>query len=145
MAPTPYQPDENNGGTVTSNPTASGTYTVAANGRVTVTGGAHPPVIYLVSQDKGFIVGTDHLGHHGVLRTSGGNELTNASFSGNYIFGDIGPVVRSSSLGSGVANANGTGTISGTSDDNSSGTLTAGQAFSATYYVSSNGPCSHNQ
>jgi len=131
--------DENNGGTVTSNPTASGTYTVAANGRVTVTGGAHPPVIYLVSQDKGFIVGTDTAVTTGFFEPQVGTSFTNASFSGNYIFGDIGPVVRSSSLGSGVANANGTGTISGTSDDNSSGTLTAGQAFSATYSVSSNG------
>jgi hypothetical protein len=130
--------DENNGG-VTSNPTASGTYTVAANGRVTVTGGAHPPVIYLVSQDKGFIVGTDTAVTTGFFEPQVGTSFTNASFSGNYIFGDIGPVVRSSSLGSGVANANGTGTISGTSDDNSSGTLTAGQAFSATYSVSSNG------
>jgi hypothetical protein len=131
--------DENNAGVITSNAPVSRTYTAAANGRVTVTGGATPPVIYLVSQNKGFVVGTDTSVTTGFFEPQVGTSFTNASFSGNYIFGDIGPVVRSSSLGSGVANANGTGTISGTSDDNSSGTLTAGQAFSATYSVSSNG------
>jgi hypothetical protein len=135
-----FTTDQNNAGVITSNAPVSGAYSVAGNGRVTITGGgATPPVIYLVSQNKGFVVGTDTSVTTGFFEPQVGTSFTNASFSGNYIFGDIGPVVRSSSLGSGVANANGTGTISGTSDDNSSGTLTAGQAFSATYSVSSNG------
>jgi hypothetical protein len=133
--------DENNGGTVTSNPTASGTYTVAANGRVTVTGGAHPPVIYLVSQDKGFIVGTDTAVTTGFFEPQVGTSFTNASLSGNYIFGELVPVVSSSSLSSGIASPNGgtPGTISGTSDNNQIGTLVAGQTFTSPYTVSSNG------
>ena len=133
--------DENNGGTVTSNPTASGTYTVAANGRVIVTGGAHPPVIYLVSQDKGFIVGTDTAVTTGFFEPQVGTSFTNASLSGNYIFGELAPVASSSSLSSGIASPNGgtPGTISGTSDKNQSGTLVAGQTFTSPYTVSSNG------
>jgi hypothetical protein len=132
--------DQNDAGTVTSNAPVSAAYSVAGNGRVTITGaGANPPVIYLVSQDKGFLVGTDGSVTTGFFEPQVGSSFTNASFSGNYIFGDIGAVVSSSSLSSGVVNSNGAGTIAGTNDSNSSGTLTAGQAFSATYSVSSNG------
>jgi len=136
-----FSTDENNGGTVTSNPSVSGTYTIAANGRVTVTGGAHPPVIYLVSQDKGFVVGTDTSVTTGFFEPQVGTSFTNASLSGNYIFGEQAPVVSSSSLSSGIASPNGStpGTISGTSDNNQIGTLVAGQTFTAPYTVSSNG------
>ena len=136
-----FSTDENNGGTITSNALAAGTYTVAANGRVTATGGGHPPVIYLVSQDKGFVVGTDTSVTTGFFEPQVGTSFTNASLSGNYIFGEQAPVVSSSSLSSGIASPNGgtPGTISGTSDNNQNGTLVAGQTFTAPYTVSSNG------
>lgn len=50
--------DQNNGGTITSNNVA-GTYSVEPNGRVTLTGGNHPPVLYLSGPNSGYIVGTD--------------------------------------------------------------------------------------
>jgi hypothetical protein len=133
--------DENNGGTIISNAPASGTYTVAANGRVTVTGGAHPPVLYLVGQDKGFVVGTDTAVTTGFFEPQVGTTFTNASFSGNYIFGEQAPVVSGSSLSGGIASPNGgtPGTISGTSDNNQNGTLVAGQTFTSPYTVSLNG------
>jgi hypothetical protein len=133
--------DENNAGVITSNAPVSGTYTVAANGRVTVTGGATPPVIYLVSQNKGFVVGTDTSVITGFFEPQVGTSFTNASLSGNYIFGEQAPVVSSSSLSSGIASPNGgtPGTISGTSDTNQIGTLVAGQTFTAPYTVSSTG------
>ena len=133
--------DENNAGTITSNP-GSGSYSVAGNGRVVLTNaGTNPPVIYLVSQDKGFLVGTDTSVETGFFEPQVGTTFTNASLSGSFIFGDMAPVVSSSSLNTGIASPNGAtpGTISGTSDNNSSGTLTAGQAFTATYSVASNG------
>jgi len=137
-----FTTDENKAGTITSNPTVSGNYSVAGNGRVTLTNaGTHPPVIYLVSQDKGFLVGTDTSVTTGFFEPQVGTNFTNASLLGNFIFGDMAPVVSSSSLNTGIASPNGAtpGTISGTSDNNSSGTLTAGQAFTATYSVASNG------
>jgi hypothetical protein len=133
--------DENNAGVITSNAPVSGTYTVAANGRVTVTGGATPPVIYLVSQNKGFVVGTDTSVTTGFFEPQVGTSFTNASLSGNYIFGEQAPIVSSSSLSSGIASPNGgtPGTISGTSDTNQIGTLVAGQTFTAPYTVSATG------
>jgi hypothetical protein len=133
--------DENNAGVIASNAPVSGTYTVAANGRVTVTGGATPPVIYLVSQNKGFVVGTDTSVTTGFFEPQVGTSFTNASLSGNYIFGEQAPIVSSSSLSSGIASPNGgtPGTISGTSDTNQIGTLVAGQTFTAPYTVSSTG------
>jgi hypothetical protein len=98
-------------------------------------------VIYLVSQDKGFVVGTDTSVTTGFFEPQVGTSFTNASLSGNYIFGALAPVVSSSSLSSGIASPNGVtpGTISGTSDNNRNGTLVAGQTFTAPYTVSSNG------
>jgi hypothetical protein len=137
-----FTTDQNNAGVITSNAPVSGTYSVAGNGRVTITGlGATPPVIYLVSQDKGFVVGTDTSVTTGFFEPQVGTSFTNASLSGNYIFGELAPVVSSSSLSSGIASPNGVtpGTISGTSDNNRNGTLVAGQTFTAPYTVSSNG------
>jgi hypothetical protein len=50
--------DENSGGTITINNVA-GTYSVEPNGRVTLTGGNHPPVLYLSGPNSGYILGTD--------------------------------------------------------------------------------------
>jgi hypothetical protein len=134
--------DENNTGVITSNAPISGTYSVAGNGRVAITGaGATPPVIYLVSQNKGFTVGTDTSVTTGFFEPQVGTSFTNASLSGSYIVGDLAPVVSSSSLESGIASPNGAtpGTITGTSDNNQNGILVAGQTFTAPYTVSSNG------
>jgi hypothetical protein len=134
-----FATDENNGGTVTSNAPPSGTYTVAGNGRVTVTGGTHPPVIYLVSQDKGFIVGTDSSVTTGFFEPQVGTNFTNASLSGNFIAGIQPSAVSTSSLVSSVASLDGAGNVSVTTDKNTNGVLTAGQAASAVYAVSSTG------
>jgi trimeric autotransporter adhesin len=42
-----------------STDTASGTYAVAPNGRVTVTGGNHPAFLYMVDTNHGFLIGTN--------------------------------------------------------------------------------------
>lgn len=130
--------DENKAGTITTN-SLSGTYTVASNGRVTVTGGTNPPVIYLVSANKGFLVGTDTSVITGSFEPQVGSSFTNASLSGSYFFGDEAPVVNTSSLQSGVATPDGVGTINGTSDNNQAGTLVGGQTFTNPYTVSSSG------
>jgi hypothetical protein len=130
--------DENNAGVVGTN-SGSGTYSVASNGRVTTTGGKHPPVIYLVTANQGFLVGTDLSITAGSFQPQAAGPFSNSSFSGNYFFGDLPPVVSSSGLTTGVATSDGNGNISGTNDQNQSGTLTAGQAFTATYSAASNG------
>jgi hypothetical protein len=131
--------DENNAGTISSN-NFTGNYSVAGNGRLTITGaGNNPPVIYLVSPNKGFLVGTDNAVITGSFEPQATGPFSNASLSGSYFFGDMAPVVSSSSVNSGVASPDGVGTISGTSDNNSSGSLQGGQTFSAPYSVGTNG------
>lgn len=112
-----FAADENNGGVITSNPPpVSGTYIVDASGRVTTTGAAVPGIIYLVGQNKGFVLGTDARVATGFFEPQVGTSFTNASLSGNYGFGDLAPVVSSSALKTGIATPNGAvpGSIGGT-------------------------------
>jgi hypothetical protein len=130
--------DENNAGVISQN-SVTGTYSVASNGRVTLVAGKHSPVIYLVTANEGFHVGTDPSASGGFFEPQAAGPFSNSSFSGNYITGDMAPVHSTSALSTGVASANGTGTITGTDDENQSGTLTAGYTFTATYSVASSG------
>lgn len=131
--------NSDDGGTVTANPAASGNYSVVGNGRVTITGaGSHPPVLYLVSQDKGFIVGTDSSATTGFFEPQTGGPFSNSSASGNYAFGGISPIATGNSDQSGVATFT-SPNVTGTNDRNVSGALSAGNAFSATYSIDSTG------
>jgi len=51
--------DENSDGVITPINIAAGTYHVEASGRVTLTGGNHPPVLYLTGTNSGYVLGTD--------------------------------------------------------------------------------------
>ncbi|MFZ0912007.1 MAG: Ig domain-containing protein [Candidatus Korobacteraceae bacterium] len=78
-----FQTDENKAGTVTRN-TFTGTYNVPTNGRVTVAGlGTGPqPVFYLVSTNKGFVIGTDSSVTQGSFEPqTGGTNSTPPGFS----------------------------------------------------------------
>ena len=78
---TSFQTDENNGGTVTRN-TFTGTYNVdTTNGRVAVTGiGSTPPVWYLVSANRGFVIGTDPSATEGVFEPQAGGPVQPSIF-----------------------------------------------------------------
>jgi hypothetical protein len=51
--------DENSDGVITTVNIGAGTYSVDPSGRVTLTGGNHPPVLYLTGTNSGYILGTD--------------------------------------------------------------------------------------
>ena len=72
--------DENSAGTITK-PQFSGTYNVAANGRVSVTGDAQAPVLYL-SGDTGFMVGTDGNGSSGTLQKQTDDSVLKSTLAG---------------------------------------------------------------
>jgi len=101
--------DENNGGTLTSpcsgTPTqcAPGTDAVAAAGRVTLTDSGFQnsqtsqnlqPVLYLVSNNQAFIIGTDPAVSFGFMtpQTIPQSGFSNASLSGIYAGGSLAPV-----------------------------------------------------
>jgi hypothetical protein len=135
---------QNDGGTFKTQ-SASGTYSVASNGRTTfsVSGGGGAPIIYLVSPNKGFVMLTDGSGtahvESGFVEPQTGSSFSVSSTNGTYAFGTIQPEDTSVDESTGFATFDGAGNITGTSDDNSSGTLSGGQTFTDTYSVDSNG------
>ena len=72
--------DENSAGTITT-PQFSGTYNVAANGRVSITGEAQAPVLYL-SGDTGFIVGTDSNASSGTFQKQTDDPVLKSTLAG---------------------------------------------------------------
>jgi len=131
--------DENECGTATTMSAEAFTYTVAANGRVTLAAGPTSPVLYLVSSGKGFMVGTElQTVEFGFFEPQAGSNFNNASLSGDYFFGTQ-PLARNgSSVGVGVVTLDGNGHLTGTTDDNFGGTITT-ETFADTYSVAASG------
>lgn len=72
--------DENSVGTI-STPQFSGTYNVDANGRVSITGEAEAPVLYL-SGNVGFMVGTDSNASSGTFQKQTDDPVLKANLAG---------------------------------------------------------------
>jgi len=137
--------DLNTGGTLTQPVKTGGTYTVATNGRVTLTNsgiGSSQPIVYLVSQNTGFMIGTDMSVAFGFMEsqsTPQSGMFTTASVSGTYAGGTIAPVESSASHEVDIESADGVGNLSMTSDISSSGGLIQNQSSSNTYSLVTNG------
>jgi large repetitive protein len=99
--------DENNGGALTApcsgtlTQCAPGTDTVATNGRVTLTDSGFQnssppqtlqPVLYLVSNNQAFIIGTDPAVSFGFMTAQSGSPFIPTSLSGTYAGGSLAPV-----------------------------------------------------
>ncbi|MGA8492882.1 MAG: hypothetical protein WB711_20845, partial [Terriglobales bacterium] len=110
--------DQNSGGTLTS-PAGTGTYSVATNGRVTFPTGSgfqnSLPILYLVTTNTAFIIGTDSAVSFGFLTPQSGSPFTSTSLSGTYAGGSLAPVESSISNVVSVAVA-GSGAITVTAD-----------------------------
>ena len=139
-----FNGDESKAGNVSSfNDTA--TVSVAPNGRVTALGGARPPLLYLVSPSAAFVMLVDGGVYAGFAETQTGGPFTNHSATGAYVFGSITVTHQNITHESGVADFDGVGSVTGTSDTalvgstSSNPILKPDQAFSYTYLVSPNG------
>ena len=140
--------DENSGGTITSN-NLSGSYTVAANGRVTLNlgtgiGGCSDCVsvqtfFYLVGANQGFVLDFSSPVVSGYFEPQTATGFSVASFSGTYGSGTLDPLSQSGAFTSEVLNSTGAGSVTGTEDQNVSGTLSPDVAATAGYTVSSTG------
>jgi len=135
---------KNDGGNISdpSKNSGSGTFTVASNGRVTltVTGANNLPVFYLSSANTAFFLNSDTAASAGNMEPQVGSSFTNSSASGTYGLGSIDPAVP------GVNNEEGTATftpssasINGTSDKNNSGGPIPDNPVTATYAINSSG------
>jgi hypothetical protein len=98
-------------------------YSVAANGRVTTSGASAAvgvpgaPILYLVDNNKGFLMSTDSSVSTGFLEPQSGGPFSNASLSGNYFFGTVPPGVTESGVASGMGMSSGDGTLNLTVDE----------------------------
>ena len=131
--------DQNDGGTLTQLHN-SGTYTVAANGRVTLSSsfGTNPPVLYLVDRNQGFVVGTDSLVTSGILDAQSGSSFTNSSILGTYLGGTVAPALSSVTNAVSWAFSDGNGNINLSELTSGPGGPGSGQ-FPDTYQVDGTG------
>ncbi|MGB7847743.1 MAG: putative Ig domain-containing protein [Candidatus Acidiferrum sp.] len=138
---------DNDGGTIsspTSDPhnSVSGGFSVASNGRVTLTatGANNLPVFYLSSAGTAFFLNAGGGVSSGFFEPQSGGPFSSASASGTYGIGVINPEVSTVSDDSGdVTFTSGSTAISGTDDNNAQGVLSPGGAISDTYSIDASG------
>jgi hypothetical protein len=114
----------NDGGTYSNNLSASGTYAVAANGRLTIPGKNGPtPLFYLVAPNQAFAMSSDPIVSFGFMEGQTGTSFTNASLSGNYFFGQAIASASGGQFQTGEEVLDGAGNLSGTADASRPGGL----------------------
>jgi uncharacterized repeat protein (TIGR01451 family) len=129
--------DINPGNTPAISPqSGSGNVTVASNGRVTFSsgGGNHPPEFWLVTANEGFLLGGSQGVETGMIEPQ---TSTSVSTTAPYAFGTTHPQVSGVDQTSGVASFATNNSISGTSDDNSTGTVSSANPFTDNYSAES--------
>lgn len=133
--------DKNDSGVHTSKTNQTGlTYSVAANGRMTIAGANSPLGGYLLSPTAAFLMETSGGTNAGFVEVQSPGPFSNASVSGNYIFGVAPPAVTASILTSGVAVSTGSGTLNITADESGPLGLVFDQAITASgFSIASNG------
>ena len=105
---------------------ASATYVVDATGRVTLTGaGNHAPIFYMVSANKAFFLGSSGGVEAGRIEPQ---SSTSAPTGAAFAFGSIELGDSSADDSEGFATFT-SGSVSGTTDNNSRGTLNLDQTF----------------
>ncbi len=130
---------EDSGGTVQAPKSQSGTYAVASNGRVTLSGfGGNPPVFYLVNQSEGFVGGTDNSVTFGFLEPQAAGPFSTSSLSGAFIAGTESPSDSNVSDSIVAVNLDGNGNIAGTQDKSDSSGLTPNNPIAGETYAITN-------
>jgi len=140
--------DENAGSTVASN-TLSGSYTVAPNGRVAATlsaafGGCTDCVspqtfLYLVGPNQGFLMDFSAGASMGYFEPQTATAIADATLTGAYSSGTLDPLTPGVTADAAAFTSNGTGSLTGTSDQNFAGSLAPDQTLQANYTVSATG------
>lgn len=138
--------DSNAGGTITSNGSASGSYSVASNGRATTSGLSNQlAVLYLIGPNQAFAIGQDSAASAGIVEPQIGAPFDATSFTSYFTFGPPLPPPsltsdKSSNNFVGSLLSDGAGTLSGKLDEaGPTGIPSSNLALKATYTVSANG------
>jgi len=143
-----YSADENQGGTM-STPSDAGTFLlssngiVSSNGRVALTsseGGSFPPVLYLIAPNQAFVIGTDPGVSFGTMNLQTTTTFNAASLSGVYLGGSQPPTSPYVNEVADSVDSNGTGALTGTSDQNGTAGPDSETISATSYAVSQTGP-----
>jgi hypothetical protein len=135
--------DDEAGTRSTPNPSAfTCTYSVASNGRVTLSGSGCALTgapFYLTAANTGFMLGSGHSVEIGQFEPQSAGPFSATSFSGAYYAGDLEAVNQAVNTGTGVVTLNGSGGYSTIADYTSTGYQTADGTDTGTATVNSNG------
>jgi hypothetical protein len=141
--------DENAGGAPTKI-ALSGDYTVAPNGRVAATlsaglggcvncVGSGTTYLYLAGPNQGFLMDFTAPAATGSIEPQTATSISASTFSGAYAAGSLVPLSQKANYVEAVVTSTGSGSVSGTTDVNTAGTLTPGLGLSASYVMAANG------
>ena len=126
--------DKNQGGTLTSQ-SFSGTYTVDSAGRLVLSGGPDTYIVYLESNNRGFLFTTGSDVGEGFVDGQSSGSFTNASLTGAYFLGTTDQTEQNVSNISSAVAFDGAGTVSGTTDSATLGSTPSTDTFSQLYNV----------
>jgi len=135
-----FSANENTGGALSTPSSTTGSYAVTSNGRAALTnsGIATPdPVLYLVSTNEAFIVGTDPAVTFGFMEP----QTSPFTLATTYAGGSLAPVQSSASDQVDIAVGDGLGNLGFTTDASTSTGLFENQVSSGTCSLASNGEC----
>src|ERR1019366_4132998 len=132
--------DEDLAGTITQHLNPPGTYTVAANGALTFSGGNGAPAGFLVGHTLAFFVGTGSNSIFGTIEPQTGGPFSNASIAGTYAAASLPPLDYANAHNElNVGPADGLGTLTLNGDSSGSGVLDQWFGMVVNYSIASNG------
>ena len=129
--------DENLGGTMSANSYPNATYSMASNGRATITGFGGSSVVLYLSQAVGFLLGSDSGVAYGTLLPQIASPYSNSSISGSYQGGTLQTVEPTMVVEADSAAADGAGNLALTYDTSGPGGPQQGLILNTTYTVDS--------
>jgi len=141
---------EDRAGTMQVSSTLTCTYSVAPNGRITLSSnsygcGGTPPVFYLTAANTGYILDLSPGVDTGVFEPQSAAPFSNATLSGSFYGGTVEVALQSAQPEVDAVTPNGSGGITGITDLTSIGTQDTKLAFlPSTYIVNSDGTFSVN-
>ncbi|MGA2903785.1 MAG: Ig domain-containing protein [Candidatus Korobacteraceae bacterium] len=132
--------DDDDAGTITQKSPFQTTYTVAANGAVSFSGGGNSPAGFLISQNKGFMVSIGSNPDFYWWEPQTGGPFSNASFVGTSAGGSLVPLDYANADNQILtASADGNGNLVLSADDSGPGGLHQSLGVPGTYNIASNG------
>ena len=132
--------DDDAAGTITQGQPQQGTYTIAANGAASFSGGGNTPAGFLISGNKAFMVSIGSNPDIYWLEPQTGGPFSNASMAGTYGGGSLAPMDYVNGRNEvDVISADGIGTLTVSDDQSNSGGLGQDLGGIASYSVASNG------